>query len=333
MKSHAGLTRTMAGGAVLLSVLAGCESTAYPPFPGPLATSTAPPSASATPTETPTPTATPTGELPTATATPTGDTGLGRRLFSFNPATSRFQLVGVLGLELVSKSVQGFLELEAGPADPIEGTRSLTLIDASPYIEIVLDTPIGDTIVCIELLTGSRPAADLGELACGPSDLGGLDLVQDHNITDVDPTCETGTPDTNILHAGVCNGVLQRSAIHSDDGPGAAAIGDPDTLQETIQVASSVEQALPCGDEQVEKHVNAFALVTGLSRATILDQNNFPGRTLQDQRRGEPFDCGRWTEEDGPGKFVFVGPLIDYDVDGPGNLLPIDALSVFELDD
>ena len=45
-----------------------------------------------------TPTATSTGAPPTATATPREDVGLGRRLFSLNPTSSRFQLVGVLGL-------------------------------------------------------------------------------------------------------------------------------------------------------------------------------------------------------------------------------------------
>ena len=259
----------------------------------------------------------------------TGGEGLGVRRFSLS-TESRFELVG-LPLPLSTNRFTGFFEIEAGPVDP-DGLRPLHLVAASPYLEIVLTPPIGSpVVVCVEPLVESYPLRDVGFLACDGTDLAGLEVIQDHNIADVDPMCTMGTPDVNPFHAGACNSEFEALLLAGDSGPGAAAIApDPNTLEGGLPVNILVEEALPCGDEGVEALPAPFAINTVLGRGTILDAANLPGNTVSAERMGENFDCSTWTQEDGPGRFVLLAPLLDFEA---GPLGFVDGIAAFTLDD
>lgn len=247
-----------------------------------------------------TPTATPTGE-PTRSPT-VGGQGLGKRRFSINAGTSRFSVKG-LPLPLESTSIDGFLEFEAGPVDPLTGNRPVHLTDASEFISIWLVPPIGmPTAVCVRPVVEQFPVEHVGELACEGDRREGVILTQDHNITDVDPECRTGTSDVNPNHAGVCNGSVIAEIIEGDSGPGGMAIApDIETQEGGLRMETFVEKQLPCGDEPgTSRGVEPWVLSTGRSRARILDADNVPGATLEFEHTGENFSCANWTTETAP---------------------------------
>lgn len=260
---------------------------------------------------------------------PTTGEGLGVRHFSLS-TDSRFELIG-LPLPLSTNAFTGFLDIEAGPEDET-GRRPLDLVGSSEFLEVVLTPPIGaPVIICIQPQVEEFPVRNVGFLACGGADLAGLEIVQDHNISDVDPQCMTGMPDENPFHPGACNADFVANLLPGESGPGAAAIApDPNTLEGGLPVSILVEDALPCGDEAVDGLDAPFALNTVLGRAVILDSANIAGNTVTAERTGENFDCSTWTQEDGPGRFVLLAPLIDFDT---GLLGLVDGIAAFTLDD
>ncbi len=263
------------------------------------------------------------------TGCPAGGEGLGVRRFSLS-SQSKLELIG-LPIPLSSNNFTGFMEIEAGPEDP-NGIRPLALTGASDFIQIVLAPPIGAPIViCIEPQVEQYPLRNIGYLACNGAPLGGLNVVQDHNINDVDPTCQTGTADPNPFHPGVCTSEFMPEIIEGQSGNGAAAIApDINTLEGGLPVRIYIETAIPCGDEDVDPLDAPFALNTVLGRATVLDAGNIPGNVLSAERPGENFDCANWTQEDGPGRFVLMAPLVDFDT---GILGFVDGIIGFSLDD
>jgi len=278
--------------------------------------------------ETPTPTPTG-GPNPTPTS---GGEGLGRRMFSIQPGTSRFSIKG-LPLPLETTDVEGFLELEAGAVDPETGLRPIRVTDASEFISIWLVPPIGlPSAICIKPVIDSFPVEDAGQLACDGDDRAGVIITQDHNINDIDPACETGFPDINPLHQGVCNSDYLSEIIPGDSGPGGMVIApDPETRQGGLSMESFVETALPCGDEPgTSRGVDQWVLTTGLVRGRVVDVDNVPGETMEFEAQGQNVSCDAWTEEDGPGTLVFVGPNVDQELTGLGL---IDVVYVFVLDD
>lgn len=260
---------------------------------------------------------------------PAGGEGLGVRRFSLS-AQSKLELIG-LPIPLTSNNFTGFLEIEAGPEDP-DGLRPLALTNASEFIQIVLAPPIGSQIViCIKPLVEQFPLRDVGYLACDGTPLGGLNVVQDHNINDDDPTCSTGTLSENPFTPGVCIGAFEPEIIEGQSGPGAVAIApDIDTLEGGLPVQILIETAVPCGDEDVVPIAAPFALNSVLGRAEVLDASNIAGNVLTAERPGENFDCANWTQEDGPGRLVLMAPLVDFDT---GILGFVDAIIGFSLDD
>ena len=259
-----------------------------------------------------------------------GDEGLGVRRFSLDPSSSKFEILG-LPLSLQSSSFTGTMDLEAGP-EGSNGIRPLKLVGISDYFAIQLRPPVGNPIIiCLRPLVEALPVEGIGELACHGFDRAGIGLTQDHNTNDVDPSCAVGTLDQNPAHPGVCNGPLLPEILPGDSGPGTVAISpDPDTLEGGLQFEVLQESALPCGDEAAQGFAAPFLLSTGTSAATILDRNNTPGLTLDAERTGESFDCTDWTAEDGPGRLVFIAPILDFNT---GVLGRVDILSVFSLDD
>jgi len=260
---------------------------------------------------------------------PTLGEGLGVRRFSLS-SESRLELLG-LPIVLSTNDFTGFFDLEAGPADSA-GVRPLHLTAASEFVQIVLTPPIGGPVViCVQPLVEAFPLQGIGTLACQSSNFGGLELIQDHNITDTDPTCESGTPDTNPFHPGVCNGPTIANLVPGSTGPGAASIAPaPDSMLGGLPVSITIEAAAPCGDEGVEPIEAPFALNTVLGRATVLNAGNIAGNTLTAERTGVNFDCANWTQEDGPGTFVLVVPLVDFDT---GVLGMVDGAISFQLTD
>lgn len=261
---------------------------------------------------------------------PMGGEGLGVRHFSLNPTSSKMEILG-LPLQLVSTKFEGYMDLEAGPVGS-DGLNHLNLVGISEYFSISLRPPIGNPLtICLKPVVDQLPMLDIGGLACGPYDRAGVEIAQDHNTNDVDPTCSEGTPDKNPAHEGVCNGPFAPTILTGDPGVGAVAITpDPETLMGGLQFEVITENALPCGDEGLSGTPAPFVLSTGISRAIVIDRDNVAGTQLKGERKGENFDCAAWTEEDGPGKLVFLAPLLDFPA---GPLGSLDIVTAFTLDD
>lgn len=261
---------------------------------------------------------------------PSEGEGLGIRRFSLDPRASKLEILG-LPLSLVSTTFEGFMELEAGPEDA-EGLRPLHVTDISPYFSVNLRPPIGSPIIlCLKPVVESLPIRDVGALACNGFDQAGVNIRVDHNTGMAAPMCGDGNVDVNPAHAGVCNGPFDPEILPGEPGPGAVAITpDPETLEGGLQFEVITEAALPCGDEGLSGIPAPFVLSTGIGRATISDRDNLAGTTLTAERRGENFDCANWTVENGPGRMVFLAPLLDFNA-GPLGML--DIITAFVLDD
>lgn len=277
---------------------------------------------------------------PTQTPLPTFDAPLGTRRFSLNPETSSFRIAG-LPIPLQSTGFQGFLDIEAGQPDPETGLTTVDVTDASEFLSILLQPPIGPAIaVCLEPVREMLPIRNAGFLSCfGGFDLG-FALTQDHNIgvvgvdgfTEEDCLAAGGIVEPpGGPHPGVCNGPIVPGQPGGDSGAGALVIApDPETLQGGLPVILTMEDALPCGDEGAVGEVVPLALTSATAIATILDRNNIAGNVLEVSERGQNFSCTEWTEENGPGTLVLGAPLLDLDT---GVIGFVDIINVFRLDD
>lgn len=251
--------------------------------------------------------------------------GLGARRFSLNPAMSTFS-PGILNLTFAG--FEGFLELTAGEPDPLTGIAQIDITDASEYLSIFLGPPAGIAL-CFRPDRSQFPIISAGAIDCdGGTDVSFV-LTQDHNINDVDPSCETGTPDE--IHPGVCNGPLMPSQSGGDSGPGALVIApNPETGLVGLPMTLLTESALPCGDEGAGGPPISFAFTSAIARAILLDANNILGADLLEEAIGENFSCENWRMENGPGRIVLVAPVLDMVIPILG---PQDLVSVFVWDD
>jgi hypothetical protein len=257
---------------------------------------------------------------------------LGTRRFSIDPATSSLEFV-LPGYRLTNTGFEGFLDLTVGVPDPTTGQAFVDVTGASEFIALDLN-PEAELVVCIRPL--AIPVSKAGIIDCdGGIDLG-ISAQQDHHLGEVgvdgfsaeDCADAGGSVETaDDLHPNVCNGPLEMDVSgENDSGPGAVKIAFDDAGGiQGLPVELTVESALPCGDEG-EGTRTVLALVSALSRATILDVDDKLGETFTDEERGENFSCRAWVEENGPGRLVVALPALH-------GFVGADMASVFRFDD
>lgn len=268
---------------------------------------------------------------------------LGRRRFSIDPDASFVRSLSGVGAPVEFSGFEGWIELEAGEADPASGIAIVSVVDASPVIAVEGFAPgIGSMAVCIVPTPGQFPIANAGVIDCDGGTEIGYGLVIDHNIgvvgvggfTEQDCLQAGGVvEDEDSPHPGVCNGAFSTGPLGEDSGPGGLILA-PDLIGPggAFDVRITTETALPCGDEGVPAFDVPLVLTTGRVRTTIADERNFPGSELQTSITGENFSCAEWEEEDGPGAVSFSGFAFDYTLPAfPG--LNFDAISIYSLRD
>ncbi|MBI4518184.1 MAG: hypothetical protein HY699_20470 [Deltaproteobacteria bacterium] len=164
-----------------------------------------------------------------------------------------------------------------------------------------------------------------GEVGCNGLEGIDVDYDMDHSIGDDDPTCATGTADTNTLHPGVCNGkpVIARSET---GGPGSALIYNSTAIGQISDGGSCATETrtkvcsegsnpgtnctssasackgggtcvpakgpngVPCDDDDpavAQGIANTLLTTTGTARASITDANNEVEAYI-----GKGGDCG-----------------------------------------
>ena len=279
---------------------------------------------SLTATNTPTPSRTsPPSSTATSTASPTP--GLGTRRFSLDPQTSQLKLLPGLG---TFQGFTGFLDLAAGPPDPVTGLARVDVVSASEFLSV----QVGNQLVCIKPIV---PVIRAGVLACsGGHDLG-VTSAQDHNIGVVGVGGFTAQECTDAgggveapadPHPGVCNGPVDiLPSPEADSGIGALLIA-PDARFETEGLPAEVTiDTGPCDTHGVGDPT-LFGFVSGVSRASIADANNVSGAAFQHDEDGENFSCAQWMQENGPGRLVLSVPAVHGSTSG-------DLITVFILDD
>jgi hypothetical protein len=279
---------------------------------------------SLTATNTPTPSRTSAPSF-TATATASPTPGLGTRRFSLDPQTSRLELLPDLG---TFGGFGGFLDLAAGPPDPVTGLARVDVVGASEFLSVQVE----DLRVCIKPIV---PVIGAGVLACnGGHDLG-VSSSQDHNIgvVGVDGFTAQECADAGGAveapsdpHPGVCNGPVDiLPSPEADSGIGALLIA-PDARFETEGLPAEVTIATGECDTHGPGDPTLFGFVSGVSRATIADANNVGDAIFQHDEDGENFSCAQWMQENGPGRLVLSVPAVHGSDFG-------DLITVFVLDD
>jgi len=304
--------------------------------PLPTATEEPTPSPTELPPDSPTPE--PTATV-TATATATATFAPGKRILSLG-AGSSYTIVGPA--TFTSSSAEGFLELTAQSLDARAGAR-VDVTDASAYLSFGLIAPVSGAL-CLRVERDSLPLIGAGMLDCsefGRSDIGfdtsrvhTLGVVGNGGFTADDCAAANGTLDSTPEHSGVCNGPL-RLHCSFNDGPKGALRLAPSPCNNAwattgLPVYRSVEDALPCGDEQRAEIPFLLRLTTTVSFGAVFEKTNDLVPALETSARGESFSCSAWSVENGPGRLVFVNPVPDLvQAFGPA----MHGIEVFVLDD
>jgi hypothetical protein len=316
--------------------LTGCPVT---PTPSP------PPTLAASPTSSPTPSPT--------------EPGLGVRRFSIDPSSS--PLTAVLAGDEISTlpGFSGFLELGAGEPDAKTGMAFVDITGASEYIAI--DIPAEPAALCIRPLRDRFPVERAGIVACNGGLPAGFVSRQDHRLGVVGECsggnaagsscesrddcpggscfsaadCETNggrIEEAEEPHPGVCNGPPTVGLLPGDAGPGAVWIvpGLAEGATQGLVVEILMEEATPCGDEDVPAVPAVLSLISARVEVDVSNVDDRPGQSLSHEVSGESFACDRWREEDGPGTLVFGGPGLDVRAVGA---VPMDVITFFVLDD
>jgi hypothetical protein len=188
------------------------------------------------------------------------------------------------------------MSLTAGPTDA-SGIATVTL-DAD--VIVTIDISLGGTVQCFKFLAGST-----GALHCCGGRAVGVSTTRDSNTG--------GIPTTG----GQSNGPAVALA-----GVGEGGIGD-------LLMAFQMQQAGgPSGFDCATATYGGVSTqfwTTGDATARVLRPAQ-GGSSLEFVGTGQPFDCGAWTTEDGPGTFVHADTAL--------NAIPgVDAANVRRVDD
>jgi hypothetical protein len=243
-----------------------------------------------TPTQTPTITDTPGGptqtptRTPTQTLTPTPLGPLGSHTFVLG-AGSGVRLKGVIGPPPFTLSGQFTTNFGAPNGS---GIATVTVPAASVTFSPILNPIAGINAVCV-----SAAADGTGFIDCdGGTTPFNRTIVQDHNISNVDPSCTTGIPDPDPTHAGVCNGPV----VLTENGTfGAGDMQLSITVAiKTLLTAQYGVDGQPCTNDDTPATPAAPVVVllnTGALSASVHDLNNFAGFTTTLSAQGNEFSC------------------------------------------
>jgi len=223
---------------------------------------------------------------------------LGTRSFSVDPAGSAlFNSILGLGFQLGAVSASAPLSLTAGPTDA--GGNAAVTLDADVIISI--DVALGNQTQCLKL----EAATTTGSLHCCGGRATGMSNTRDSNTG--------GIPATG----GQANGpAIQLSGV------GSGVIGD-------LVMAFGVRQSggalgFDCATGTYGG-VSTQIWTTGTATGRVLRPLQ-GGPMFEFGLTGEPFSCGAWTTEDGPGKLVSADTALNAT---PGT----DGANVRRLDD
>ncbi len=116
--------------------------------------------------------------------------GLGRRHFSLNPESSLAIFVTASAPEpIVVPGFTGFLDLYAGPVDPVSGVAQIDITGASEFISVAVPD---NFVQCLRPIPTQFPVINAGTLFCNGGFTIGLCNERNHNIGVVD-TCTAPT--------------------------------------------------------------------------------------------------------------------------------------------
>lgn len=269
---------------------------ALPCVPPPTATPTRTPTRTNTSTPTRTPTLTPTITdtpggptqtptfTPTITLTPTPLGPLGSHTFVLGTG-SGVRLKGVIGPAPFTLSGQ-FTTVFGAPNG--SGIATVTVPAASVSFSPILNPIAGINAVCV-----SAAADGTGFIDCdGGTTPFNRSVTQDHNITNVDPGCATGTADPDPNHAGICNGpvvLIESGAFGAGDMQLSITVAI-----KTLLTAEFGVDGQPCtSDDTPSTPVPPVVVLlnTGSLSASLIDLNNFAGFTTNLSAQGNEFSC------------------------------------------
>jgi hypothetical protein len=264
----------------------------------------------------------------------------GIRRYSLDPARSELLSTLPGGVEFVVTGFSGFLELRARSifGSP---TYFVDILDASEFISIAAAPDVA--AICVRPLREQFPVLSAGVLYCAEGSPVGISVSQNRSIgvlgtcVDDGASCEfdddcsggscftqsdcddaDGTVDT-VSGVAACIGPVVGELLPDGSAAGSLLISpDPNAgLIEGFPVEILTEMSLPCGDEpEAVGLTTVIALTTGEAMAVLENANNEPGAILTTSSIGDPFDCERWTGEDGTGALVFSAPVINSQVGG-----------------
>ena len=241
-----------------------------------------------TPTSTPTvtetaggPTRTPT-QTPTITYTPTPLGPLGTHTFVLATG-SVVRLKGVF--QPAPFNLTGQFSMVFGAPD-VNGIAAFTIPAASVAFNPIFNPLPGINAVCVRAASSGTGFVDCD----GGSSPINQTISQDHRIQDVDPTCSTGTADTE--HLGTCNG--QQIVVDSGTfGPGDTAASLTVSIT-TLTLAQYGPDSQACTSDDTPSTPPSPVVVplkSGSYSAAVVDLNNSPGFNVSLSSQGNEFNC------------------------------------------
>lgn len=264
----------------------------------------------------------------------------GIRRYSLDPAGSELLSTFPDGAEFVVTGFSGFLDLRARSIFG-SATYFIDVVDASEYLSI--EAVPGVAALCVRPDRDQFPVLTAGVLYCGAESPVGISVSQNRSLGVVGTCADDGAPcasDGDCIGGSCFNEddceelegtVDMLSGVAACIGPiGGELLTDlsvvgslliaPDANNGQIvglPVEIITETGLPCGDEPEAVGVSTtIAFTTGQAMAVLQNVNNEPGAVLAAGSVGEPFNCERWTGEDGAGELVFSAPVINSQVGG-----------------
>jgi hypothetical protein len=136
--------------------------------------------------------------------------------------------------------------------------------------------------------------------------LGGSNLCVKLNAFGSEGTldCNGGTPADVRVTQDLPDGPVLESGLGVDAGTGAATL----SVQVAIVALPAGSTAAECGTST--QFGGAFRTVLTTAEASALVTNTSQGPDASIAATGASFDCESWTDNEGPGTFVFAFPAI-----------------------
>ncbi len=241
---------------------------------------------------------------------------IGTRVFDLldqsDSSPSRFKVTTQSGPSVSSIPERGSLWTTIGPRD-LRGEASIAI----PAQNVVLPPlPTGNGAYCLTLRGDGE-----GIIDCDGGRLGGdVNVANDHDTTDVDPTCRNGCFEDDPKctegligpHPGVCNGTLRRTL-------GGLYAGGGMVVRLPVHVRFALNPGLNgwcTGGEYDYAPVQLeteLTLTTGTVTAAIADADGIPGTAISDLATGVRSNCAELLQGDTPtARLVGMLPMLDF---------------------